>query len=219
MLNRFHDRHDAGRWLAGRLAGYANRSDTQVLALPRGGVPVAYEVARTLNAPLDVFLVRKLGVPGYDELAMGTLAMGGVRILNEQVVRGLGIPDDVIEAIARWEGQELAFQEQLYRARRPPLELRGRTTIVVDDGLATGATMQAAVTALRTLQPARIVAAVPVASAEGCLALRAAVDEVVCVMTPEPFDGVGVCYKEFSPTSDDEVRALLARPTRVESAA
>src|SRR6266404_5642893 len=170
---RFHDRHDAGLLLAAKLAAYANRADVIVLALPRGGVPVAYEVARALGAPLDVFVVRKLGVPGYEELAMGAVATGGVRVLNDQLVERLGIPDQMIDAVAANERQELARRERLYRGGRPPPDVCGRTVILVDDGLATGATMRAGVTALRQLQPDRIIVAVPTASPETCEELKA----------------------------------------------
>src|SRR3954467_14388492 len=188
----FRDRHEAGRQLAEKLAPYANRPDVLVLALPRGGVPVAYEVARALGAPLDVFVVRKLGVPGYEELAMGAVATGGVRVLNDQIVNRLGIPQHIIDAVATREQQELARRERLYRGGRPPPDVRGRTVILVDDGLATGATMRAAVMALRQLRPARLVVAVPTAAPETCEALRAEVDEVICAITPEPFYAVGL---------------------------
>src|ERR1700692_3469151 len=208
----FRDRRDAGRLLAEKLAAYANRPDALVLALPRGGVPVAYEVARALGAPLDVFVVRKLGVPGYEELAMGAVATGGVRVLNEQLVERLGIPEQMIDAVAARERQELARREFLYRGGRPPPDVRGRTVILVDDGLATGATMHAAIQALRQQQPARIVVAVPTASPETCEEMRAEVDDVVCAITPEPFHAVGLWYQDFSQTPDEEVRDLLARP-------
>jgi predicted phosphoribosyltransferase len=182
-----------------------------VLALPRGGVPVAYEVAAALHAPLDVFLVRKLGVPGHEEYAMGAIASGGVRVLNEEVVQGLGIPRFRIEAAAAREEQELARRERAYRGDRPPPEVRGRTVILVDDGLATGASMRAAVMALRRLQPARIVVAVPTAAPETCEQMRGLADEVVCATTPEPFRAVGLWYEDFPQTSDEEVGALLAQ--------
>src|ERR1700704_750381 len=172
----FRDRREAGHLLAAKLSAYANRPDVLVLALPRGGEPVAYEVARALGAPLDVFVVRKLGVPGYEEVAMGAIASGGVRVLNDQLVRRLGIPDHLIDAVAAREGQELARRELLYRGGRPPPNIRGRTVILVDDGLATGATMHAAIAALRQLQPARIVVAVPTASPDTCQELRAEAD-------------------------------------------
>ena len=211
---RFLNRNEAGRQLAEKLKAYANRPDVLVLALPRGGVPVGYEVARALGAPLDLFLVRKLGVPGYEELAMGAVGTGGVRVLNEQIVERLGIPEYVVDAVATHEQQELARRERLYRGGRPPPDVRGRTVILVDDGLATGATMRAAVMALRELQPARIVVAVPTASSETCEELRREVDDIICAITPEPFLAVGHWYEDFSQTTDDEVRDLLARHRR-----
>jgi predicted phosphoribosyltransferase len=211
---RFRNRNEAGRLLAEKLTAYANRPGVLVLALPRGGVPVAYEVAHALGAPLDVFLVRKLGVPGYEELGMGAIATGGVRVLNDQIVRGLGIPDYVIDAVAAQEQQELERRERLYRGGRAPADVRGRTVILVDDGLATGATMRAAIMAVRQLQPARIVVAIPTASPETCEELRAEVDELICAITPEPFLAVGHWYEDFSQTTDDEVRDLLARQQR-----
>jgi len=210
---RFRDRREAGRLLAAKLSGYANRPDVVVLALPRGGVPVAAEVARALGAPLDVFVVRKLGVPGHEEFAFGAIATGGVRVLNEDVVRALQIPDRVIDAVAAREQEELARRERVYRGDRPPLDVRGRTVILVDDGLATGATMHAAIRALRQQQPARIVVAVPTASPETCDELKRVVDEVVCATTPDPFYAVGLWYEDFSQTTDEEVRELLARST------
>jgi putative phosphoribosyl transferase len=207
----FRDRSEAGRLLASKLAEYADRPDVLVLALPRGGVPVGYEVASALHAPMDVFIVRKLGVPGHEEFAMGAVATGGVRVINDQVVRALGIPDYVIEAVAAWEQQELERRERLYRGDRPPPDVRGKTVILVDDGLATGSTMLAAVEALRRQGPARIVVAVPVASPDTCELLKAEVHEVVCAATPEPFYAVGLWYQDFSQTTDEEVRELLAR--------
>jgi putative phosphoribosyl transferase len=206
---RFRDRFDAGQQLADRLGGFAGRPDLLVLGLPRGGVPVAYEVARRLGAPLDVFLVRKLGVPGHEELAMGAIATGGVRVLNEDVVEMLGIPDSVIQAVARREQQELERREREYRGDRPEPDVRDRTIILIDDGLATGSTMRAAAEALKREGAGRIVAAVPVAPPETCDALRRVVDEVVCAVTPEPFYGVGMWYETFSQTTDTEVRELL----------
>lgn len=207
----FRDRHDAGRRLAQNLAVYANRADVLVLALPRGGVPVAYEVARALGAPLDVFIVRKLGVPGYEELAMGAVATGGVRVLNQEIVHGLAIPDHAIDTAAAREQQELSRRERLYRDGRPSPDVHGKTVILVDDGLATGATMRAAVEALKQQQPACIVVAVPTASPETSEALRAEADEVIAAMTPKPFFSVGHWYDDFTQTTDDEVRDLLAR--------
>ncbi len=215
---RFQDRRDAGRQLAARLAKYANRPDLLVLGLPRGGVPVAYEVAQLLDAPLDVYVVRKLGVPGHEELAMGAVATGGVRVLNEGVLHGLDIPMGVIEAITDRECRELARREQAYRDGQPPPDVRGRTVILVDDGLATGSTMRAAVAALRQQGPARIVVAVPVASPDVCSEIGALVDEIVCLRTPEPFYAVGLWYEDFSQTTDEEVRDYLRRarqPARV----
>ena len=209
---RFRDRHEAGRVLATRLLAYANRSDVLVLALPRGGVPVGFEVAHALKAPLDIFLVRKLGVPGHEELAMGALASGGVRVLNEDVVRQLRIPDAVIDAVAKEEQRELERRDRLYRDGRPPIDVRGRTVILVDDGLATGSTMRAAILALRRQHPAAIVVAVPVAAAATCAEFASEVDDVVCASTPEPFYAVGLWYEDFTQTTDEEVYALLARP-------
>lgn len=208
---RFRNRREAGKLLARKLGAYAGRPDVLVLALPRGGVPVAYEVARALGAPLDVFIVRKLGVPGYDELAMGAVATGGVCVLNEEVVRGLGVSDYVIDAVALWERRELERRAREYRGDRPLPDVRGRRVILVDDGLATGATMHAAVQALRRMQPARIVVAVPTAAPETCEALSREVDEIVCALTPDPFRAVGMWYEDFSQTTDQEVRELLAR--------
>ena len=210
-LDRFRDRFEAGRRLAARLRDYAGRDDVIVLALPRGGVPVAYEVARALRAPLDVFLVRKLGVPGHEELAMGAIASGGVRVLNEEVVRPLRIPPQVIDEAARRELAELRRREREYRDARPPVDVAGKTVILVDDGLATGSTMLAAAGALRRMGPARLVVAVPVGAPETCERFQPMADDVVCAVTPEPFHAVGNWYEDFSQTSDDEVRDLLAR--------
>jgi erythromycin esterase-like protein/predicted phosphoribosyltransferase len=207
----FRDRRDAGRLLAEKLAAYANRPDALVLALPRGGVPVAYEVARALGAPLDVFVVRKLGVPGYEELAIGAVATGGVRVLNDQLVERLGIPEQMIDAVAARELQELARRERRYRGGRPPPDVRGRTVILVDDGLATGATMHAAIEALRQQKPTRIVVAVPTASPEICEEMNTKADDVICAITPEPFQAVGRWYQDFSQTTDEEVEALLSQ--------
>jgi predicted phosphoribosyltransferase len=207
----FRDRREAGRLLAEKLAAYANRPDVLVLALPRGGVPVAYEVTRGLGAPLDVFVVRKLGVPGYEELAMGAIATGGVRVLNEQLVERLGIGEQAIEAIAARERQELERRERLYRGDRPPPDVRGRTVILVDDGLATGATMHAAIEALRQQNTAGIVVVVPTASPEACEEMKEKADYVICAITPEPCYAVGRWYQDFSQTADEEVGILLAR--------
>lgn len=203
----YEDRREAGRVLADALAHYRGRPNLLVLALPRGGVPVAYEVARALKAPLDVFVVRKLGFPGHEEYAMGAIASGGVRVMNP--VPGLPVtPEAVAAAVAR-ELPELQRRERLYRGQRPAPDLLGRTVIVIDDGLATGATMHAALLAIRQQQPARLVMAVPVGAADSCRALQAVADEVVCVATPEPFHAVGLWYRQFPQTSDDEVRSLL----------
>src|SRR2546421_6188739 len=207
----YRDRAEAGRRLAAQLTDYANRSDVIVLALPRGGVPVAFEVARALHAPLDIFLVRKLGVPGHEELAMGAIATGGVRVLNEDVMRYISIPDAAIDAVAAKEQRELARREQLYRGDRPAPDVKGKTVILVDDGLATGSTMRAAAAALRQQQPARIVVAVPVSAVQTCDEYRMGVDEIICAITPEPFHAVGMWYADFSQTTDEEVRELLAR--------
>jgi predicted phosphoribosyltransferase len=213
LLGRFRDRAAAGRGLAGRLRRYAGRDDVIVLALPRGGVPVALPVAEALGAPLDVFLVRKLGVPGREELAMGAIASGGVRVINDDVVAALGIGDDVVDAVSAREARELERRECLYRDGRPAVDVAGRTVILVDDGLATGSTMRAAATALRLRRPARIVIAVPAAPPETCEELRREADEVVCAITPDPFFAVGQWYDDFRQTTDDEVRELLARIT------
>ena len=219
MTARLRDRMDAGRQLAAHLGAYAHRPDTLVLGLPRGGISVAFEVAQALNAPLDIFLVRKLGLPGQEELAMGAIASGGVTVLNSEVVDRLGVPTRVIDAVAAQEQRELERREHLYRGNRPPLHVRGKTVILVDDGLATGATMRAAVSALREQQPAQLVVAVPIAAPETCDAFRDEVDEIVCAITPEPFYAVGLWYEDFTQTSDDEVRDLLARAAHVDQSA
>jgi len=211
MADRFRDRSEAGQILAAKLSAYANRPDVLVLGLPRGGVPVAFEVARALDAPLDVFLVRKLGVPGHEELAMGAIASGGVVVLNDAVVRALGIPDSAIDAVAADEQRELDRRERSYRDARPPPDVRDRTVILVDDGLATGSTMRAAAAALCEQHPDRLVVAVPVAAPETCDELASEVDEIVCTITPEPFYAVGLWYEDFSQTTDQEVRDLLVR--------
>jgi predicted phosphoribosyltransferase len=206
---RFADRREAGAELARRLQHYAQRPDIVVLALPRGGVPVAYEVARALDAPLDVFLVRKLGLPGHRELAMGAIASGGVRVLNDDVVRWYKIPDTIIDEAARQEQAELERRERLCREGRSPVDLSDRIVLLIDDGLATGSTMKAAVQAVRAHGPARIVVAVPVGALDTCRGLRTIADEVICARTPEPFNAVGQWYRDFSQTSDEEVRELL----------
>jgi putative phosphoribosyl transferase len=211
LSRRFRNREEAGRLLADRLRKYANRSDVIVLALPRGGVPVGFEIASALQVRLDVFVVRKLGVPGQEELAMGAIASGGVRVLNEEIVRGLGLSSSAIERTAQEEEQELLRREQLYRNGRPFPELKNRIVILVDDGLATGSSMRAAAQALRRHEPARIIVAVPTAAPETCEEFKSEVDEIICAITPEPFYAVGLWYEEFPQTSDEEVRDLLAR--------
>ena len=203
------DRTDAGIRLAGHLAAYVGRADVVVLGLPRGGVPVAAEVARALGAPLDVFCVRKLGVPGEPELAMGAIATGGVVVVNEAVVAEISVSPDLVAEVAAAERAELDRRERAYRGDRPPLPLAGRTVVLVDDGLATGASMRAAVRAVRSAGPARVVVAVPVAAAETCRSLEAEADEVVCPLAPKGFRAVGGWYEDFSATSDDEVRRCL----------
>jgi putative phosphoribosyl transferase len=207
----FRDRSDAGRKLAARLTHYAGRDDVLVLALPRGGVPVGYEVAEALGAPLDVFLVRKLGTPGHEELAMGAIASGGIRVLNDQVVRMLRPSEEVIARVEATERRELERREREYRGGRPPLDVRGKTVILVDDGLATGSTMRAAVAAVRRLGPARVVVAVPVGAAETCEEFEGEADEAICAKEPDPFYAVGTWYDDFSQTTDEEVRDLLGR--------
>lgn len=206
---RFRDREHAGRLLAERLEEHADDPSALVLGLPRGGVPVAFEVAHALDAPLDVFLVRKLGVPGHEELAMGAIASGGVRVLNEEVVRELGIDDPTLARAAAAESAELERRERLYRGEREPVEIRGRTVIVVDDGLATGSTMRAAAFAVRAQDPERIVVAVPVAAEQTCDEFRGEVDEIICALTPDPFQAVGVWYDDFREITDDDVRELI----------
>ncbi|MBE9169774.1 phosphoribosyltransferase [Pleurocapsales cyanobacterium LEGE 06147] len=215
----FQDRIEAGQRLAQKLTAHANRRDVLVLGLPRGGVPVAFEVAKALNAPLDVFLVRKLGVPGHKELAMGAIASGGVRILNEEIVKSLGLSEEEIARVAAQEQRELERREQVYRGDRLPLEVSDRLVILVDDGLATGATMHAAAVAIRQQHPKRIIAAVPVSAPETCNEFQVEVDEIICAETPRPFFAVGLWYKEFSQTSDAEVRDLLQRAAEAETTA
>jgi putative phosphoribosyl transferase len=205
----FKDRHQAGQILASRLKAYANRPDVIVVALPRGGVPVGYEVAKALNVPLSIFVVRKLGVPGREELAMGAVASGGVRVLNEDVVDALGIPPSVIHQVTQREQGELERRERDYQDGGPPLDVRGRTVILVDDGLATGSSMRVAAEALKQKQPAHIVVAVPVAASSTCEELQSEVDEVICAAMPEPLQAVGLWYQDFPQTSDKEVRDLL----------
>jgi putative phosphoribosyl transferase len=211
MIEGFLDRREAGHVLAGHLSQYAERDDVAVLALPRGGVPVAFEVARALHLPLDVLIVRKLGVPGHEELAMGAIASGGIRIVNEDVMRDMGISAPLLESVAVGEQSELTRREKVYRGDRPAVTVEGRTVLLIDDGLATGSTMRAAVAALRQRHPERIVVAVPVAARSTCEELKEEVDDVVCAITPTPFYGVGQWYENFSQTSDEEVKELLDR--------
>jgi predicted phosphoribosyltransferase len=209
MELRFRDRAEAGRLLASHLAAYVGRSNTFVLGLPRGGVPVAFEVARTLRAPLDVFVVRKLGVPGNPELAFGAIASGDVKVFNSDIMFGASLPDAIVKRVAAHEQRELERREEAYRDHRPFPDLRGKTVILVDDGLATGASMRAAARAVRQHDPGRIVVAVPTASEQTCRLLRDDADEVICAVTPEPFSAVGLWYEDFSQVSDGDVRRLL----------
>ena len=211
MVKIYRDRYEAGRELATKLTAYAHRQDVLVLALPRGGVPVGYEVAKALLAPLDVFVVRKLGVPGHEELAMGAIATGGICVIDEEVVHMLHIPKEVIDAVVAKEQLELERREHLYRDDRPPPDVNGCNVILVDDGLATGSTMRAAAEALRQQHPARLIVAVPVAASSACEEFSTEVDEVVCIQTPEPFYGVGYWYEDFSQISDEEVHNLLSQ--------
>jgi putative phosphoribosyl transferase len=210
MAVRFADRTDAGRQLAAALLAYANRPDVVVLGLPRGGVPIAAEVARALTVPFDVFLVRKLGVPGHDELAMGAIAAGGVEILNQDVIHALRISPALVERVAARERAELQRRDAVFRGGQPLTDVRGLTVILVDDGLATGSTMQAAIAALRGMDPAKIVAAAPVGAVETCARLRGLADDVVCLSTPPRFEAVGQWYDDFTQTTDEEVRRLLS---------
>jgi predicted phosphoribosyltransferase len=219
MFTRFRNRTDAGRRLAKRLAAYAGCSDVIVLALPRGGVPVGFEIAMALDAPLDVFVVRKLGLPGREELAMGAIASGGVRVLNDDVVHGLHVPDRVIEAVTAYELRELKWRERTYRGGRPLPEVRGRTVILVDDGIATGSTMRAAIAALRQLEPSRLVVATPTAAPATRDEIGPEVDEYICESMPDPFFAVGVWYDDFGQTTDQEVRDLLDRAASLTTAA
>ena len=211
---RFQNRSEAGRLLAAQLSSYAHHRDILVLGLPRGGVPVAYEIAQALGAPLDIIVVRKLGVPGARELAMGALASGGVRLRNDQVVAAYRIPADVYQAVADREERELERREQLYRGTIPALDVGGRTVILVDDGVATGSTVRVALAALRPRHPARVIVATPVAAAETTSALRTECDEFVCLLAPLEFLSVGFWYDEFAETSDDEIRSLLDRQSQ-----
>jgi predicted phosphoribosyltransferase len=212
FIKIFKDRADAGRFLASKLNHFANLADVIVVGLPRGGVPVAYEVAQKLKAPLDLLVVRKLGVPGHEELAMGAIASGGVCLLNQDVLSHLGIPQDIIDLVIESEQRELERRERDYRQNHPPLKLRGQTVIVVDDGLATGASMHAAVTAIRQKQPKKIIVAVPVGARDTCQSFHNEVDTMaICAITPDSFQSVGAWYANFSPTTDDEVRTYLDR--------
>lgn len=193
------------------MSEYSGRQDVLVLALPRGGAPVAYEVARVLNLPLDVFIVRKLGIPGFDEFAMGAIAMGGVRVLDESAIQTFDIPQEVVDAVALYEEHELRRREAMYRGTKPEVEVRDRIIILVDDGLSTASTMRAVIAALRQRQPAEIVVAVPTAAWETCEALRTEADRVICARTPEPFIGVGRWYRNFTQTTDEEVRSILQK--------
>lgn len=211
MVRPFADRREAGRELASHLSQYRGRTDVSVLALPRGGVPVGFEVADAIDAPLDVFVVRKLGMPGHPEFAMGAIASGGIRVLSEDVVRGYRIPDSAVDAVTRSELLELERREREYREGRPLTDIAGRVVILVDDGLATGSTMRAAAQAVRALGPARVIVAVPVGAPETCEQFGDIADDTVCARTPEPFSAVGLWYRDFSQTTDEEVRVLLDR--------
>jgi putative phosphoribosyl transferase len=209
VWSRFRNREEAGQRLARELNRYSGREDVIVLALPRGGVPVGWEVARALGAPMDIFLVRKLGVPGHEELAMGAIASGGVRVLNEQVLDMIGIDEGTIARVAAEEQRELERRQRAYRGDRPDLKLKGATVILVDDGLATGSTMRAAAVAVRALGPKRLIVAAPVGARDTCEQFGPEADEVVCAVTPEPFHGVGMWYEDFEQTTDEEVHSLL----------
>jgi len=217
MKTQFFNRTEAGQYLAENLSNYANREDVLVLALPRGGVPVAAEVAKRLNAPLDVFVVRKLGLPGHPELAMGAIASGGARVFNGEIMNAFRIPDEVVDAVSAEEFIELQRRERVYRDDLPPLELEGKTVILIDDGIATGSTMRAAISALRELNAGRIVVGAPLIAAPTYDEIRRAADDVAAVMVPEKFYAVGQWYEDFSQTTDDEVRALLAQAARRQS--
>jgi predicted phosphoribosyltransferase len=210
MQEIFADRTDAGRQLAAALRHYADRSDVVVLALPRGGLPVAYEIARALGAPLDVMIVRKLGTPGQPELAMGAIASGGIRVINQEVVRDLGISASQLDRVTAREEAELERRERAYRVGRPVQQIAGRTVILVDDGIATGSTMLAAVQAVRAQEPARLIVAVPTAARDTAKQIHGQVDELVCLTTPEPFFAIGSFYRDFPQLGDDEVHAILA---------
>ncbi|HWF89703.1 MAG TPA: phosphoribosyltransferase [Pyrinomonadaceae bacterium] len=220
VTNIFKDRQDAGQFLAKRLQKYRNRDDVVVLGLPRGGVPVAYEVAKALHAPLDIFLVRKLGVPGFEEYAMGAIASGGIRVLNQALVSELDIPEQIVDEVTAREFTELERQERLYRGARHSLDVTGKTAIVVDDGMATGFTMRAAVRALRKKNPRKIVIAVPVGDREVCNSFTHEADTIaICATMPQPFHAVGGFYRHFSQTTDAEVRQLLSQVQQTKAAA
>lgn len=216
MLERFHDRNEAGRKLADALISYANKPNLLVLGLPRGGVPVAYAVAEKLHAPLDVFLVRKLGVPGYEELAMGALAWGDVTVFNEEIVSSIHISQNAIKSAIARESEELKRRNTEYRGNKPFPKITGKTIILIDDGLATGATMKAAVTAIQQLHPEKLVVAIPVAAVDSYQTIKQMVDEIVCLETPEPFYAVGAWYSDFSQTTDGEVITLLKQAHKFE---
>ncbi|MBD3182448.1 phosphoribosyltransferase [Candidatus Poribacteria bacterium] len=211
----FKNRVDAGKKLADKLSDYSDKDNVIILALPRGGAPVAFEVAKKINAPLDVFLVRKLGVPGREELAMGAIASGGVRVLNDDILRMLSIPDEGINRVAEKEQKELERREIEYRGDRQELDVKGKICILIDDGLATGASMRAAIKALQQMEPAKIVVAVPVGASEVCEGFENEADEVICAATPEPIHAIGAWYDNFSQTTDDEVRAILAEADKL----
>jgi putative phosphoribosyl transferase len=215
MKPRFHDRTEAGKLLATHLADYANRSDVWVLGLPRGGVPIAYEIAHALNLPLDICLVRKLGVPEQPELAMGAIAPDNVMILNHEIIKALGVSRSALEQVLEEETRELARREHLYRGDRPEPDVTGKTVILVDDGIATSSTLRAAIATLRQKNPQAIVVAVPVAAGAACESLRKTVDQLVCLTTPEPLQSIGMWYVDFSQTSDEEVQQLLARQKEI----
>lgn len=215
MTSRFPDRHEAGKLLAKRLTNYANCNDLLVLGLPRGGVPVAYEIAKQLNAPLDICLVRKIGVPDHEELAMGAIASGGIRVLNYDVLNSLGIDHQIVDEVTAKELRELQRRDRVYRGERALPEVKNRTVILVDDGIATGSTMRAAIAILQPQQPQRLVVAVPVAPPSTCKQLQTEVDEVVCLVMPESLYAIGVWYDDFSQTTDAEVRELLARQSDI----
>ncbi len=217
MVLPYRDRREAGKVLAGELGAYANRPDVLVLALPRGGVPVGYEVAKALGAPLDVFVVRKLGLPGHEDLAMGAVASGGVRVLNDEVIRMLNVPERAIDEVAEREKRTLEERERAYRDGLPAARVEGKTVILVDDGLATGSTMRAAIAAVKQQRPARIVVAVPIAAPSACDELGVGVDDIICAETREPFYAVGFWYRDFPQTTDKQVRDLLREAARSRS--